>query len=47
MATTPLADATPGTAAASAVHGLVISEWCDAEGPGNFVFEYVEIALLP
>ena len=40
-------EATPGTAVAENVHGLVISEWCDAEGTGNFVFEFIEIANLP
>ncbi len=40
-------EATPGVVSAPAVHGLVISEWCDAEGSGNFKFEFIEIANLP
>ena len=39
--------ATPGVVSASGLHGLVISEWCDAEGTGNFVFEFIEVANLP
>ena len=39
--------ATPGSVNAPGVSGLVITEWCDAEGTGNFVFEFIEIANLP
>ena len=39
--------ATPGTATVPGVHGLTITEWCDADGSGNFVFEFIEIANLP
>jgi hypothetical protein len=38
-------NATPGTVEATGVQGLVISEWCDA--PDNFVFEFIELTLLP
>jgi hypothetical protein len=41
------ADATPGAVEIGGAPGLVITEWGDATGGGNFVYEYVELAYLP
>jgi hypothetical protein len=43
----PVSEATPGTSTAvPGLAGVVISEWCDAVGQGNFIYEYVELTSL-
>ena len=38
---------TPGVARpVPGLRGLVITEWCDAAGAGNFIFEYIELTNL-
>ena len=41
------AEAAPGTSANLPGAGLVVTQWSDAEGNGNFIYEFVQISYLP
>lgn len=41
------ASATPGAIEIDGSPGLIITEWGDATGGGNFVYEFIELAYLP
>ena len=40
--------ATPGSAAlAGSDRGVFVSEWCDASGTGNYIYEFIELYVNP
>ena len=45
VSATPVTNATPGTgqSAAASAPGVYVSEFCDANGSGNYVYEFVEL----